>query len=158
MKAIGIRASNTYVCFSVVEKTDDKMFEVINIEHLKIPNALDFPQQLKYLRNVILDILREYSIKRAGIRVVEGNSDNKSMKRMQIEGVIQEAFASSLVQAYFIGRSNSIIARMRPLLDAKKEFKNFIKTNSTCEFISNWRECSNNDKKESTLVGVAALL
>lgn len=158
MKAIGIRVSNTYVCFSVVKNISDRVFEVINIEYLKIPNALDFPQQLKYLRNVILDILREYSITKAGIKVVEGNADNKATKRMQIEGVIQEAFASSLIQDYFIGRSSSITSRIQPLLSSKKNFKSFIKTNSTCEFISNWEKCSNDDKKESTLVGVAALL
>lgn len=157
MRALGIRASDQNVIFSVVEEETSRRFNILNIEDIKLPAALELPQQLKYLRSVILDIIREYSIEKAGIRVVENISDNKSTKRIQIEGVIQEAFASSSVRSYFVGQNNTITARLRPNLEGKTQFKDFIKSQSKCEFVVNWEECTNNEKKESVLVAVGAL-
>jgi hypothetical protein len=54
---------------------------------------------------------REYEVEQAGVRVTESQADSPSVERSQIEGVIQEAFASSNLKAYYVGQISSISAR-----------------------------------------------
>ncbi len=110
MRTIGIRAAPSVVTFAVID-TDDN--SVVNVEKIKIPAAFETPDALKYVRSNLLDILREYDVERAGIRVTESSADGTSVERIQIEGVIQEAFASSDLKAYYVGQISSISARVR---------------------------------------------
>jgi hypothetical protein len=68
--------------------------------------------------------MREYEIERAGIRVTESIAQSANIERIQIEGVIQEAFASSTLHSYYVGQIASISGRLginrkqfRPLVD-----------------------------------------
>lgn len=108
MITIGIRAAPGVVTFAVID-TDDN--SVINVEKIKIPAAFEQPDALKYVRSNLLDILREYHVERAGIRVTESIADG-SAERIQLEGVIQEAFASSELKGYYVGQISSISSRV----------------------------------------------
>lgn len=108
MRTIGIRAEPSAVTFAVID-TDDN--SIINVEKIKIPAALAWPDALKYLRSNLLDILREYDVERAGIRETESIADG-STPRIQLEGVIQEAFASSELKGYYVGQIVSISSRV----------------------------------------------
>lgn len=81
-------------------------------ENIRIPAAFHTPDALKYVRNNLLDILREYRIERAGIRVTEPNARSPSIARIQLEGVVQEAFASSTLESYYVGQISSISAKL----------------------------------------------
>lgn len=109
MRTIGIRAEPSAVTFAVF---DSAASSVANIEQLKIPLAFATPDKLKYVRSNLLDILREYYVERAGVRITEPNAQRPSFDRIQIEGVIQEAFASSALQSYFVGQISSIASRL----------------------------------------------
>ena len=124
------------------------------MELIKVPQALDFPSRLKYIRNTVLDILQEYSIPFAGIRVVESNSKNISFERLQIEGVIQEAFASSSITSYFTGQMQSISRNISITTETYKE----ITTNrdSTFPILESWELCKDKDHKEAALVALGA--
>ena len=89
---IGIRAAPSAVTFAVYN-TDAK--EVVNVEQIIIPAAFTTPDRLKYLRSNLLDVLREFKVEQAGVRVTEPSAKMANVDRIQIEGVIQEAFASS---------------------------------------------------------------
>ena len=106
---IGIRAAPGAVTFAVID-TDDN--SVINIEKIKIPAAFEPPDALKYVRSNLLDILREYHVERAGIRVTESVADG-STARIQLEGVVQEAFARPA------GKPSDRLARARPSKGAR---------------------------------------
>lgn len=108
MITIGIRAGPGAVTFAVIDTKDNS---VINVEKIKIPAAFERPDALKYVRSNLLDILREYHVEQAGIRVTESVAD-ASTERIQLEGVIQEAFASSELKAYYVGQISSISARL----------------------------------------------
>lgn len=110
MITLGIRAAPRIVIYAIYD-TGKK--EVINVEKLKIPAAFGIPDGLKYVRSNLLDILREYSVEQAGIRATESSSENLSIERLQIEGVIQEAFASSELKAYYVGQISSISSRLK---------------------------------------------
>lgn len=109
MITIGIRAEPKAVTFAVYDSDEGR---ILNVEEIKIPAAFATPDALKYLRSNLLDVLREYRVEKAGIRVTESAARQPNIDRVQIEGVIQEAFASSELVGYYIGQIASISARI----------------------------------------------
>lgn len=151
MNILGIRVEPKKTTFVVVNCDDT--CKVVNVEIIKVPIALDFPEKLKYIRNCVFDILREYEISRAGVRVAEGNSQNLDVTRLHIEGVIQEAFSSSSVESYFVGRKKSICSRLNMTLqDLDDVFKG-----KGFPRLLNFDCCKNQPSREAALVAMAVL-
>jgi hypothetical protein len=116
MRTIGFRVEPAKVTFAV---HDDGT--IINLEVLKLPNALEVPDKLKYVRNNVLDILREYKVEKAVIRATESAAQIPNPARIQIEAVIQEAFASSHLNKYGVAQLVTIAKLNRiPHGDIKK--------------------------------------
>lgn len=154
MNSLGIRVEPKKVTFVVINYTDSEA-DIVNVETIKIPLALDFPAKLKYVRNTVLDIIREYNIQVAGIRIAETVSENVNINRLHIEGVIQEAFSSSSVNSYFTGQLMSISRK----LDINKElYRDLLKSKSQYAKINRWALCTNSESKEAALAGYGALL
>ena len=135
MNCIGIRVEPSRVWFAIYNAQENV---VVNVEYIRIPHALETPEALKYVRSNVLDILREYEIENAGIRETEPNAQHPNAMRMKIEAVIQEAFASSCVKAFYVGHVSSISSRLD--ID-RTEFKPFIK-GETDPGIENWDQLS----------------
>lgn len=154
MNSLGIRVEPKKVTFVVIDFTENEA-DIVNVETIKIPLALDFPAKLKYIRNTVLDIIREYNIQVAGIRIAETVSENVNINRLHIEGVIQESFSSSSVNSYFTGQLLSISKK----LDINKDsYKELLKSKSKYTKINRWALCTNSESKEAALVGYGALL
>lgn len=153
MKVLGIRVEPKKTTFSVIKFQNEK-YSIINIEIIKIPSALDFPEKLKYIRNCVLDILREYDISIAGIRVAESSAQNLDVTRLHIEGVIQEAFSSSNIQKYFVGRKKSIASRLNI---TSKKLDSLLNGDDEFELIDNWDVCKTKLERESVLTAMGAL-
>lgn len=124
MITIGIRAAPKVVTYAIYDTAEDAL---INVDEIKIPAAFAVPEALKYVRSNLLDILREYKVEKAGIRTTEGLA-TPNVERIHLEGVIQEAFASSELQSYYIGQISSITKLLgierenfKPLADGKKD-------------------------------------
>ena len=149
MITIGIRAAPKVITFAVYNSGNRK---VINVEEIKIPAALSTPDALKYLRSNLLDVLREFKVSKAGIRASEPSAQSISIEKVQIEGVIQEAFASSDLSAYYVGHISSISSRVgiprtdfKPLVAGEKDFE-----------IENWHEMAEVER-EAILCAVGAV-
>lgn len=97
---MGLRAAPASVTFAIYDAATST---VLNIEEVKVPAAFEWPVALKYIRSSILDILREFNVEKAGVRTSEPIAQSLSVDRIQLEGVIQEAFASSSLTSYFAG-------------------------------------------------------
>lgn len=151
---LGIRVEPKKTHFIVMKQAQDGQFAVFNDECIKVPAALDFPDRLKYIRNCVLDILREYEIEIAGIRVAEGSSQNLDITRLHIEGVIQEAFSSSDVRKYFIGRKSSIAARLGMKTG---DLDQILKGTNGFEKVNNWGVLTTQNSREAALVAMGAL-
>lgn len=134
MRTIGIRVEPKKVTFVIY---DDDSGEILNIEGIKVPKALDTPEALKYIRSNLLDVIVEYGIHRAGIRVTEPNARSPNISRIQIEGVIQEALASSNVEAYFRGQISNISSRLGI---ERRDFKQYIDGQLTLDNIEGWEQ------------------
>ncbi|MCE2027338.1 hypothetical protein [Sessilibacter corallicola] len=153
MNILGIRVEPKKTTFVVIECEGDR-FTIINNEVIKVPAALDFPEKLKYIRNCVLDILREYGISIAGIRVAEANSQNLDVTRLHIEGVIQEAFSSSDVESYFTGRKVSIASRLKMKTE---ELDEVFRGKSNFSVIVNWDLLTTQNSREAALVAMGGI-
>ena len=148
MITIGIRAAPRAVTFAVYDSLSKA---VKNVEEIKVPIALSVPARLKYVRSNVLDVLREYNVDKAGVRVTESNSQTLKIDRIQIEGVIQEAFASSSLQDYYVGQISTISARLG--LD-RIQFKPMVEGRNDLE-IENW-DAMTKEGREAILCAIGA--
>lgn len=153
MRAIGLRASPSTVWFSVVEKTNPDQIEVLACQAIPVPVALRPPERLRFIRRTIADIIAEYEVGLAGIRLAEPIAQRIPIERLHLEGVLQELLASSSIQAYFYGA----IARIANLLGLadRAEFKTFVEGKPFRD-IALWEQMKP-EERESILVAIAAL-
>lgn len=149
MNTIGIRAAPSVVTFAVY---DAAAKAVRNIEEILISAAFELPDALKFVRSNLLDVLREYAIEKAGIRTIESTADRPNIVRIQIEGVIQESFASSGLKSFYIGQISSISARLgidrkqfKPLIAGETDFK-----------VANWKKMTGVER-EAVLCAIGAV-
>lgn len=149
MNTLGLRASPTEVTFCVYSSENA---EILNVEEIKIPNALEMPEKLKYLRSTVLDVLREYQIDKAGIRLTEHSARSPSVDRIQIEGVLQEAFASSMLKSYYQGALVTIASKLET---DKTTLSHLIKKDAEYDAIDNWSDFSEK-KREAILAALGA--
>jgi len=148
MRTIGIRAAPKAITFVVYDSIENR---ILNVEEIKIPVAFEAPDALKYIRNNLLDILREYEVEQAGIRVTEPNAQLPNIQRIQIEGVVQEAFASSALKSYYVGQISSISSRLS--ID-RADFKKYI--DGTLEWrVENWDDLDDK-QREALLCAIGA--
>lgn len=150
MNTIGIRVKPNSVIVVIFDSEENT---IVNVESIRIPKALPIPEALKYVRNSILDVLREYEISNAGLRIVESNSQTLNIRRIEIEGVIQEAFASSMLSAYFCGQISTIAAKLKI---PRADFKRYVDGEQDFENIENWSN-HNKDEKEAILTALGAV-
>jgi hypothetical protein len=148
VRTIGIRVAPKAVTFVVYDSDEDS---VLNVEDIRIPIAFATPDALKYVRNNLLDVLREYEIERAGIRVTEPSAQTTNIDRIQLEGVIQEAFASSNLQDYYVGQISSI---SKKLGIQRTDFKRYIEGELQWD-VENW-EVLNDKQREALLCAIGA--
>lgn len=149
MITIGIRVTPSAVAYAVYDSDND---EIVNLDEIRIPVAFDTPESLKYVRSNLLDILREYAVQRAGIRTTEPSAQRINIVRIEIEGVIQESFASSELESYYIGHVASIMSRLglprtdfKPLVDGEQD-----------PDVENWRALSK-EAREAVLCAKGAV-
>jgi len=148
VRTLGIRAAPRAVTFVVYDSTQR---EVLNVEDIRIPFAFAIPDALKYVRNNLLDILREYAIEYAGIRTTEPSAQTLNIERIQIEGVIQEAFASSSLKGYYVGQISSISAKLKI---ERSDFKKFVDGEKVWE-VENWEKLTK-EQREALLCAMGA--
>ncbi len=123
MKVIGFRVySDKKIYYCIIEKLADDSINYIDFSSIEIPQALNWPEALAYTRNTILDILNLYEIKKTVIRIAE--LDGASLERCYIEGVLQEAIASSPVEKFQTGQISTIASLLRIQRDNFKQLAN----------------------------------
>lgn len=149
MRAIGFRVNPKAVTFAVYDAQEE---QIINVEQLRVPGALSLPEQLKYIRFSVLDIMREFEVEVAGIRETESSAGSPHTTRLQIEAVIQEAFASSDLIRYRIGQIASIA---KWLEFPRADFNKYRDGALNYEAVENWKTL-NAEQREAVLVAIGA--
>lgn len=139
MHSIGIRVSTKKneskgkIFFAVI-KIENRTLSLIRTSTIVIPTSLDVPEQLAYVRTNLLAIIKQYSIKFAGLRIAEGSASTQIPYRKNIEGVIQELFANSEIEAYELLLINKFArifsksnAEIKSVIEGKSDFDNIPK-------------------------------
>lgn len=150
--AIGLRATPNEIFYSICEKKNEKI-SLLNVSKLIIPKALIIPEQLKFIRNTFLDILLEYKINKAGIRIQETIAQKINISRTSFEAVLQELLASSSIIYYYAGQISTIASKIEIPRD---DFKKYIENKKDFDKIENWKTFNINEK-ESILTCLGAL-
>jgi hypothetical protein len=146
---IGIRAAPRVLTFAVYDSEENS---VLNVEEIKIPAAFSRPEGLKYARSNLLDVLREYKVERAGIRITEPTAQRINIDRVELEGLIQEAFASSRLVAYYVGQISTISSKIG---FPRTSFKRYVEGEVDYP-IDNWQSMSI-EKREAILTALGAV-
>lgn len=123
MIGIGLRVySNKKIFYTIIEETDES-YNFLSVDYINVPLAMNEPERLNYIRNTIIDIIAEYDINNALVRVKESlyNVRKKDVERFYIEGVLLESLAGSTISKYKLGQ----IATITMLINIER--KNFKK-------------------------------
>ncbi len=151
-KSIGIRVTPSSIYFSIVSY-EKEVLEIVVIDKINNPKALNIPEQLKFLRNTLRDIINEFDITNACIRITESNAQSINISRIYIEGVIQELFASSTIIKYYVGQISSISS----ILGIERtKFKPYAEGKEVFLEIDNWKTYSL-EERESLMASISAL-
>lgn len=154
MKAIGIRAKAKEIFYCIVEEAPE-YYEILNTEKFVVPQALEMPDRLSYIRTTFESIIKEYGVSNAGIRSAENiqSVSNSVIERIYIEGVLQELLSNCSVDKYFAGRKTTI-AR---LLKTKQEnITAMIEGSETLYEIEAWHNYIK-EEREALVAGFSAL-
>ena len=154
MKAIGIRATPKEVFFSIIESYNDTN-EIIAIDKVIIPISLSIPDQLNFIRKTIIDIINQFNVTIAGIKLTEGNARRISIERVSIEAIIQELFSSCSIESYYGGN----ISKISKLLEIPNDgsLKKIINNELETEEFSFLKTISKSEEREACLSALAAL-
>lgn len=150
--SIGIRANPQAVYYCIV-RGDINEFELIQLDNIIIPKALDVPEQLKFIRTTLADILAESQVDRACIRTTESQAQKVNLFRSYIEGIIQEVIASSDISHYYVGQISSISAKLSM---QRESFKRMVDGGTTFNDLPEWNTYSP-EERESVIAAVSAL-
>jgi hypothetical protein len=98
--SVGKKMEKGTIFFSILKLNQNNEVTIIKNSCLKIPLALDVPEQLAFIRTNFHALITQYDIKLAGLRIVEHTAQSHIILRTHIEGVLQELFANSSVEKY----------------------------------------------------------
>lgn len=151
--SIGLRSKPDSVIYSVIEEKENGSKEIIIIDKLILPVALQLPEQLKFIRSTFLDIILENKINRACIRITESTAQKIFIERINIEAVLQELIASSTIEKYYVGQISTISAKLK---FERSLFKEYVENKHVYPHIENWSNYSK-EERESILSALSAL-
>jgi hypothetical protein len=146
MNGIGIRVfSDKEVFFCIMGRNLTSSYTEPYVSSIVVPNALNLPEQLSFIRTTLLDILLQYDIKRAGIRLAELTAKKVGYERIALEAIAQESLSDSNVEKFIACR----IGTINTLLNLNDgEFLDLVANKLSIPTITNWgtfsgieREC-----------------
>jgi hypothetical protein len=149
MRSIGFRASTDTVYYGIMDEEG-----TFNVGRLTRPKSMQEPAALRYLRTNIRDIISEFEVEAAGIRMIEPQARGSHPERRHIEGVILELLANSSVQSYFEGP----IATIAKWLDKDREEIKPLRDGETLFLeYSDWDTDYRDEEREAILTAAAAM-
>lgn len=153
-KAIGIRSSPSQIYFTVVDDEGGNLGHG-SPQYLTVPrDALEGPSLAQYVRTNILDVLNAQRVNAACVKEADYHPQaTGNPQRYRIEGVIQEAVASSAANHYIAGDVNTL----SPYLGLSSAKFREIKSGGSWSGVSDsdW-ESYNPEEIESILAAYAA--
>ena len=145
-----MRFSPKCIFFCVAERVEDEV-NILVIDKIIVPIALEIPDKLSFLRILLYTIINQYQIDHAIMRRIEDNSKTVDVTRTNIEGVIQELISNCRIQKY---RTCKLVQLGQLLEQEIKEIKTCVEGNNLYE-IEEW-DTYKKEERESVLCALAA--
>ncbi|MBU7316157.1 hypothetical protein [Paenibacillus oleatilyticus] len=154
MRAMGIRVASNEIYYAILEGSASEP-DLFFYSKLLIPKSYKEGQALSWVRDTLLNVLREYDIGAVFIRTIEPQARLKNKivsERARLEAIVSEASYSSGAK-----NQTGALATITSLIAAKsvKSAKSYLEFDSFRE-IEDWSEL-NEKHKEASLAGIAAL-
>lgn len=150
--SIGIRANPNQIFYCVLTG-NHTTFEVKIIDKVVNPKSLDVPEQLKFIRSTMGDIINENKVNVACIRITESNAQQTNITRIYMEGVIQELIASSTIKNYYVGQISNISSKIGI---ERSDFKTYTNGQKTFLDMTIWKRLSL-EERECVMASYSAL-
>jgi len=155
MIGIGFRAGPGEVYYSICERSDDISVSIsLDREVIVVPSALEGPDLLRFMRINLADVISAHEPGAGFVKQADYYPKaTKNTARIHLEGVIQEAVASSNILHFDSGQKH----RLRALLGiSENELKALKKGDQIYMGLPNWDVGSDDAPRESVLSAVAA--
>ena len=94
MIVVGFRCTKDTLDWVVVEGAERSLASITEQRKVTVP-AGQRGDQLSWVRKEVLELLERHAVEAAAVRVAEGGGQSVSLGRSEVEGVVQEAFASA---------------------------------------------------------------
>lgn len=155
MVGIGFRAGPNEVYYTICERTDVDSAEVtLDRAQLVVPSALEGPDLLRFIRINIRDVILSHDPEAGFVKQADYHpQSSKSTARIYLEGVIQEAVASSNILHFDSGQKH----QLGNLLNmSQRDLKEFKTGDRIYMRLPDWSKGTNDAPRESVLSAVAA--
>ena len=150
MKSIGISVTPSEVFIAIGEFKSTRL-QIINTERIRVPFALPVSDRLRYLRTLLLDIIKLRHIELACVRIAGRNMPQTTVQRIEIEGTVQELLSSSSIKHYFVGELSEIAA----MADILPDLNSYLVGRKDFVRIKDWPHKSRREEKEALLAAYA---
>jgi hypothetical protein len=94
MLVVGVRCTKDKPDWAVVQGHERASASVVEHHQVTIP-AGQRGEQLAWVRKEVQELLERHAVEGVAVRVAEGGGQSVSLGRSEVEGVIQEGFASA---------------------------------------------------------------
>ena len=155
MVGIGFRAGPGEVYYSICKRLDDNSRSIsLDREVIVVPTALEGPDLLRFMRINMADVISAHKPDAGFVKQADYYPQaTKNTARIHLEGVIQEAVASSSILHFDSGQKH----KLRALLDiSESELKALKKGDKVYMGLPDWDVGSDDAPRESVLSAVAA--
>jgi hypothetical protein len=134
--SIGIRSSPSVIYYTILNDEGEAIGHSAP-QTLNVPReALQGPVLAQFVRTTVLDILNEYEVNAACVKEADYHPQaSGNPERYRIEGVIQEAVASSTAEHYISGDVNTLA----PLIQISTSDFREIKSGTTWDAVEDPR-------------------
>ncbi|MGO9052965.1 MAG: hypothetical protein ACLQID_13485, partial [Streptosporangiaceae bacterium] len=94
MIVVGVRCTKDTLDWVVVDGAERSLASITEQRKVTAPVG-QRGGQLAWVRKEVLELLERHAVEAAAVRVAEGGGQSVSLGRSEVEGVVQEAFASA---------------------------------------------------------------
>ena len=100
MVEIRIKISPEEIYYTISEHTQYSK-KILSSSKLIVPQALDTPDKLSFIRSTLISLINQYNVQRANLKIVKLDfKDEKTIDLIKLEGIVQELLSTSGVELW----------------------------------------------------------
>jgi hypothetical protein len=151
--SIGFRVTPKAIFYSIVQR-EGTALKCTSALKISFQSGISVPKNLAHVRRQISSLSLDFKAKCGGIKLIESNSRKVDHYRLNVEGVIQEAMASSSLESLFFGNITNLTKVFGD--GDKSRVKRIIEGKENCDKLD--LDGLSKEHREAALAAAAAIL